>query len=91
MAQIIEQESGMRFEDYIKKYVFQKAGMINTKFINDGDASTIPEYAYRYEKDSLDQSQLMDVHFEDEIVGSGGMYLSLIMLIILKLYVIILL
>jgi len=52
LAQIIEQESGMRFEDYIKKYVFQKAGMINTKFINDGDASTIPEYAYRYEKDS---------------------------------------
>jgi len=77
LAQIIEQESGMRFEDYIKKYVFDKAGMINTKFINDGDSSTIPEYAYRYEKDSLDQWQLMDVHFEDEIVGPGGMYLSL--------------
>lgn len=77
LAQIIEQESGMRFEDYIKKYVFEKSGMTNTKFITDGGSSAIDEYAYRYEKDSLGQWQLLDVHFEDEAVGAGGIYLNL--------------
>ncbi len=77
LAQIIEQESGMRYEDYIKKNVFRKSGMKNTKFITDGGISAIDEYAYRYEKDSLGQWQLLDVHFEDEVVGAGGIYLSL--------------
>ena len=30
LAQIIEKVSGMRYEDYIKKYVFDKAGMIHS-------------------------------------------------------------
>ena len=77
LAQIIEQVSGMRYEDYIKKNVFLKSGMKNTKFITDGGSSTIDEYANRYEKDSLGQWQLLDVHFDDEVVGAGGMYLSL--------------
>lgn len=77
LAQIIEQESGMRYEDYIKKKVFHKSGMKNTKFITEGGSSAIDEYAYRYEKDSLGQWQLLDVHFEDEVVGAGGIYLSL--------------
>ncbi len=77
LAHIIEEISGMRYEDYIQKNVFNKSGMINTKFINDADSSTIPEYAYRYEKDSLDQWQSVDVHLQEEMVGHGGIYFSL--------------
>ena len=77
LAQIIEQESGMRYEDYIQKNVFRKSGMKNTKFITDGGSSAIDEYAYRYEKDSFGQWQLLDINFEDDVVGAGGIYLSL--------------
>ena len=77
LAQIIEQESGMRYEDYIQKNVFRKSGMKNTKFITDGGSSAIDEYAYRYEKDSLGHWQLLDINFEDDVVGAGGIYLSL--------------
>ena len=77
LAHLIEEISGMRYEDYIQKNVFNKSGMINTKFINDADSSTIPEYAYRYEKDSLDQWQSVDVHLQEEMVGHGGIYFSL--------------
>ena len=77
LAQIIEEVSGIRFEDYIKKHVFNKAGMTHTKFINDGDSSTIPEYAYRYDKDSLSQWQLVDIPLKEEMVGHGGIYFSL--------------
>ena len=77
LAQIIEKVSGMRYEDYIKKYVFDKAGMIHSQFIDDADSSKIPEYAYRYEKDSLEQWQSVEGHPMDEVVGAGGIYLSL--------------
>lgn len=77
LAQIIEKVSGIRFEDYVKKNIFEKAGMKHTIFINDGDASTIPEYAYRYERDSLNQWQLVDIPYKEEIVGLGGIYFSL--------------
>jgi CubicO group peptidase (beta-lactamase class C family) len=77
LAQIIEKVSGMAYEDYINEYVFSKAGMINTQFIDNADSSNIPEYAYRYEKDSLGEWQSVEGHFLDEEVGPGGIYLSL--------------
>jgi CubicO group peptidase (beta-lactamase class C family) len=77
LAQIIEKVSGIAYEDYINKYVFSKAGMINTQFIDDADSSNISEYAYRYERDSLDQWQSVEGHPMDEVVGAGGIYLSL--------------
>lgn len=77
LAQIIEKVSGMAYEDYIQKHVFNKAGMINTQFIDDADSSSIPEYAYRYEKDSLGQWHSVEGHIMDETVGPGGIYLSL--------------
>ena len=77
LAHLIEEVSGMRYEDYIQKHVFNKAGMKHTKFINDGDSSTIHEYAFRYEKDSLDQWLLVDIPLQEEMVGHGGIYLSL--------------
>lgn len=67
----------MRYEDYIKKYVFDKAGMGRTQFIDDADSSKIPEYAYRYERDSLDLWQSVEGHPMDEVVGAGGIYFSL--------------
>lgn len=77
LAQIIEKVSGVAYEDYIQKHVFNKAGMINTQFIDDADSSSIPEYAYRYEKDSLGQWHSVEGHIMDEVVGPGGIYLSL--------------
>jgi len=77
LAQLIEKVSGMRYEDYIKKYVFDKAGMTQSQFIDDADSSKIPEYAYRYERDSLDQWQSVEGHPMDEVVGAGGIYFSL--------------
>lgn len=77
LAQIIEKLSGMRYEDYIKKHVFDKAGMSRTQFIDDADSSKIPEYAYRYERDSLGQWQSVEGHPMDEVLGAGGIYLSL--------------
>jgi CubicO group peptidase (beta-lactamase class C family) len=77
LAQIIEMVSGMRYEDYIKKYVFDKAGMTLSQFIDDADSSKIPEYAYRYERDSLNKWQSVEGHPMDEVVGAGGIYLSL--------------
>jgi CubicO group peptidase (beta-lactamase class C family) len=52
-AYIVQKLSGKRYEDYIQKHVFNKAGMKHTKFINDGDSSTIPElfvdlWAYKH-------------------------------------------
>jgi len=77
LALIIEKVSGMRYEDYIKKYVFDKAGMSRTQFIDDADSSKIPEYAYRYQRDSLGQWQSVEGHPMDEVVGAGGIYFSL--------------
>jgi len=77
LAQIIEKVSGMRYEDYIQQYVFDKTGMKNTQFIDDADFSNITEYAFRYERDSLDQWQSVESHFQDEVVGAGGIYFSL--------------
>ncbi|MRI01634.1 serine hydrolase [Kriegella sp. EG-1] len=77
LAQIIEMVSGMKYEDYIKKHVFDKAGMSRTQFIDDADSSKIPEYAYRYERDSLGQWQSVEGHPMDEVSGAGGIYLSL--------------
>ena len=77
LAQLIEEVSGTRYEDYIQKRVFNKARMTHTKFINDGNSSTIPEYAYRYEKDSLGQWLLVDIPLQEEMVGHGGIYFSL--------------
>jgi CubicO group peptidase (beta-lactamase class C family) len=77
LAQIIEKVSGVRYEDYIQRYVFEKAGMKNTQFIDDADLSKITEYAYRYERDSLNQWQSVERHPMDEVVGAGGIYLSL--------------
>jgi len=77
LAQIIEKVSGMRYEDYIKNHIFDKSGMINTHFIEDADSSNIPEYAFRYERDSLDQWQSVEGYWQDEVLGAGGIYLSL--------------
>ncbi|WP_157491772.1 serine hydrolase domain-containing protein [Maribacter thermophilus] len=77
LAQIIEKVSGMRYEDYIKKHVFEKAGMSRTQFIDDADSSKIPEYAYRYQRDSLGQWQSVEGHPMDEVTGAGGVYFSL--------------
>lgn len=77
LAQIIEKVSGMQFENYIKTHVFDKAGMTTSQYIDDADASKIPEYAYRYERDSLDKWKSVEGHRMDELVGPGGIYLSL--------------
>lgn len=77
LAQIIEKVSGIPFKDYIKQHVFVKAGMVRTQFIDNADSSKIPEYAYRYEKDSLGNWQSVEGHFLDEEIGPGGIYFSL--------------
>ncbi len=77
LAQIIEKVSGTRYEDYVTNNIFRKAGMKHTTFINDGDATTIPEYAFRYERDSINQWQLVDIPLKEELVGLGGIYFSL--------------
>ena len=77
LSLIIEKVSGMTYESYIDKYVFNESGMINTQFIDNADSTNIPEYAYRYQKDSLGHWNSVEGHFLDEVVGAGGMYFSL--------------
>jgi CubicO group peptidase (beta-lactamase class C family) len=77
LAQIIEKVSGMRYEDYIKNHVFDKTGMTTAQFIDNADSSKIPEYAFRYERDSLNKWQSVEGYWQDEVVGAGGIYLSL--------------
>lgn len=57
--------------------VFNKAGMINTQYIDNADFSNIPEYVFRYERDSLNQWQSVEGHRMDEVIGAGGIYLRL--------------
>jgi len=77
LAQIIEKVSGTTYEDYLTKHIFNKAGMKQTQFIDNADSSNIPEYAFRYKKDSLGHWNSVEGHFLDEELGAGGIYLSL--------------
>jgi CubicO group peptidase (beta-lactamase class C family) len=77
LASLIEKISGKDFPDFIKENVLDKANMETSLFYDLSNPTNIPERAYCYEKDSLDNWQKVDGHFLDGLLGAGGFYTNL--------------
>lgn len=70
MAAVVEKVSGLRFADYVAKYIFQPLGMTNSHFVDNDKAHMIP--SFRCENGALkpvsdENSMVKSVNFD-----SGG-------------------
>ena len=76
LALLVEKVSGQEFSSFAKENIFNKAGMIRTNFYNLAHPIEIPERAYCYERDSLDNWEKVDGFFMNGILGDGAVYTS---------------
>ncbi|MFT4685004.1 MAG: CubicO group peptidase (beta-lactamase class C family) [Flavobacteriales bacterium] len=74
---IVEKVSGIEFSLYAKEHVFKKAGMLNSNYYNLADPVEIPERAYCYVKDSLNQFKKADGFYMNGVMGDGAVYTSI--------------
>lgn len=77
LALIVEKVSGMEFSEFAKENVFKKSGMINTNYFSLAKPKAIPERAFPYEKDSLNQFNKVDDYFIDGVMGDGAVYANI--------------
>ena len=73
---IVEKVSGQDFAQFVKKHVFEKAGMVNTNFYNLNQPIDIKEKAFYYDQDSTGTWNQADGHFLTGVLGAGGVYTS---------------
>ncbi|GAA4279999.1 serine hydrolase domain-containing protein [Gaetbulibacter aestuarii] len=76
LALLVEKVSGQEFSSFAKENIFNKAGMKRTNFYNLAHPIEIPERAYCYERDSLDNWEKVDGFFMNGILGDGAVYTS---------------
>lgn len=74
---IVEKVSGMAYDDFIKTFVFEKAGMKTTIAYDFSQPVDIAERAHYYHKDSIGSWHKMDGHLLTGIHGAGGIYTNL--------------
>ena len=78
LALIVEKVSGVEFSEFARENVFKKSGMKNTNYFSLANPTAIPERAFPYEKDSLNQFNKVDDYFTDGVMGDGGVYTSVV-------------
>ena len=80
LASIVSRASGMPFENYLKKEVFEPAGMNNTVVYDfkPGFDESMPNKAFGFRVDFNGKDRIYDdVHFMNPAQGDGGIYSTL--------------
>lgn len=72
LAMIVEKYSGMKYPDYLKKYIFTPAGMKKTLAFVDG-YNSVPNRAYGYSI-RMDTVRRTDQSVTSAVLGDGGIY-----------------
>lgn len=72
LALAVEKYSGMKYPDYLKKYIFTPSGMKNTLAYVNG-YNEVPNRAYGYSI-RLDTARRTDQSVTSSVLGDGGIY-----------------
>lgn len=77
LGAVIEVASGLRYSDFLKKYIFEPLGMVDTGFFVPDDKRDrfAMSYQWDYENGPLyacDESHLLEYYYEDVAFESGG-------------------
>ena len=76
LATIVEQVTGVKFEEFARQQVFLPNGMIRSLYYNLGKPAEILNRAYCYEKKDGNWSQV-DGNLLNGLIGEGGVYTSI--------------
>ncbi|MEO8726919.1 MAG: serine hydrolase domain-containing protein, partial [Acidobacteriaceae bacterium] len=76
LAMVVERVSGMPFEDFLAKRIFQPLHMDHTLAFVQGK-NTVPNRAFGYGKDKNGEWMLSDQSPTSAVLGDGGIYTSI--------------